>query len=160
LGFSSTGLPPEPKTIDAALSSPEDPHWQAAMEEEPSNLQELDTWESTSLPADCRAIPCMWDFERKLNSDGTIERYKAGLVIQGFHQRYMIDYDHVFAPVVRSSMVRLFFSIVASAQLEFHMIVIKNGFIQREVDSVIYMSQPHPQANSRVTAREHSVTCI
>jgi hypothetical protein len=84
----------------------------------------------------------MWIFKRKLNSDGTIERYKARLVIKGFHQRYMIDYDHVFVSVVRSSTVRLFFSIVASADLECHMIDIKNAFIQGEVDSVIYMSQP------------------
>jgi hypothetical protein len=75
VGFSSTGLPQEPKTIDAALSSSEGPHWQAAMEEELSNLQELDTWESTSLPADRHAIPCMWGFKRKLNSYGTIQRY-------------------------------------------------------------------------------------
>jgi hypothetical protein len=99
LGFSSTGLPPEPKTIDAALSFPEGPHLKAAMQEELRYLQDLDTWESTSLPAECHAIPCMWAFKRKLNSDGTTERYKFRLIFKGFHQRYMIDYDHVFAPV-------------------------------------------------------------
>jgi hypothetical protein len=98
--------------------------------------------ESTSLPADRRAMPCMWGFKRKLNPDGIIQRYKTRLVIKGFYQRYMIDYDHVFAPVVRSSTVKLFLSIVASADLECHMIDIKNPFIQEEVDSVIYISQP------------------
>jgi hypothetical protein len=54
----------------------------------------------------------------------------------------MIDYDHVFAPVGRSSTVRLFFSAVAFADLECHMIDIENASIQGEVDFVIYMSQP------------------
>jgi hypothetical protein len=55
----------------------------------------------------------------------------------------MIDYDKVFAPVARSRAVRLFFSIVASEDLECHMLDIKIAFLKGEVDSVIDMSQPH-----------------
>jgi hypothetical protein len=43
----------------------------------------------------------MWLFKRKLNADGTIERYKARLMIKGFHQQHLVDFDKVFAPVVR-----------------------------------------------------------
>jgi hypothetical protein len=58
-GFLVTGFPPEPKTIREALNTSEGPHWQAAMEEELRNLQEMHTWEVCELPANCRAIPCM-----------------------------------------------------------------------------------------------------
>jgi hypothetical protein len=85
LGFLVTGFPPEPKTIREALNTSEGPHWQAAMEEELRNLQEMQTCEVYELPANLRAIPCMWVFKRKLNADGNIERCKARLVIKGFH---------------------------------------------------------------------------
>jgi hypothetical protein len=112
------------------------------MEEELRSLQELQTWVGVQLPESRRAIPCMWIFKRKLNADGTLERYKARLVIKGFHQRRNLDYDLVFAPVVRASTIRLFFSIVAAKDLECHAIDIKNAFIQGDVEEDIYMLQP------------------
>jgi hypothetical protein len=53
-------------------------------------------------------------FNRKLNADGSVERHKARLVLKGFRQRPGVDFDAVFAPVVRMSTVRLFFTVVAS----------------------------------------------
>ena len=76
-----------------------------------------------------KSISCKWVFKRKLHADGSIERDKARLVIKGFYQRPGIDYSVVFAPVVRASTVRLFFSIVTNLDLICHAIDIKNAFI-------------------------------
>jgi hypothetical protein len=48
----------------------------------------------------------------------------------------------VFAPVDRMSTVRLFFSMVASHDLECHQIDIKNAFVQGDLEEEIYMQQP------------------
>jgi hypothetical protein len=56
------------------------------MEEELRNLQESHTMVALQLPENRRAIPCMWIFKRKWNADDTLERCKARLVIEGFHQ--------------------------------------------------------------------------
>jgi hypothetical protein len=63
-------------------------------------------------------------------------------VIKGFHQQHLVDFDKVFAPVVRASTVRLFFSIVAAEDLECHMVDIRNAFVQEDVENDIYMLQP------------------
>ena len=102
----------------------------------------MGTWGHAQSPPGRRAIPCKWVFKRKLNADGSIERYKARLVLKGFRQRYGVDHDAVFAPVVRASTVRLFFSVVASHDLECHAIDIKNAFVQSDLAEEIYMQQP------------------
>jgi hypothetical protein len=106
------------------------------------NLTGMGTWSYAALPSGRSALPCKWVFKRKLNADGSLERYRARLVLKGFRQRYGIDYDAVFAPVVRMSTVRLFFSVVASRDLECHSVDIKNAFIQGNLEEHIYMQQP------------------
>jgi Reverse transcriptase (RNA-dependent DNA polymerase) len=106
-------------------------------------LIEMRTWSSAKLPPGRSALPCKWVFKRKLKTDGTIEHYKAHLVLKGFRQRFGVDYDAVFAPVVRASTVRLFFSVVATADLECHQVDITNAFIKSKLQGAqIYMQQP------------------
>lgn len=102
----------------------------------------MGAWELVLLPKGKKALPCRWVFKRKLTADGNIERYKARLVVKGFHQVYGRDYDNIFAPVVRASTVRILFSIVAILDLEMHSIDIKNAFIQGDLEEEVYMQQP------------------
>jgi hypothetical protein len=63
-------------------------------------------------------------------------------VLKGFRQRPGVDFDAVFAPVVRMSTARLFFTVVASQDLEGHQIDMKNAFVQGDLDQDICMQQP------------------
>lgn len=113
------------------------------MKEEYDTLTSMGTWEPTTLPPGRYPITCKWVFKRKLTADGQrVERYRARLVIHGCRQRPGIDYQAVFAPVVRASTIRLFFSIVAAQDLECHSVDIKNAFIQSDLEDEIYISQP------------------
>jgi hypothetical protein len=41
-------------------------------------------WEVVEHPYGCKTIGSKWVFKKKLRPDGTIERYKARLVIKGY----------------------------------------------------------------------------
>jgi histone deacetylase 1/2 len=47
----------------------------------------------------------------KKHVDGTIERYKARLVANGFKQRYELDYEDTFSLVVKPTTIRLVLSL-------------------------------------------------
>jgi Reverse transcriptase (RNA-dependent DNA polymerase) len=82
-----------------------DKKWQTAMNEEIKAIDRNNTGELAELPKGSRPIGVKWVFKKKINAQGEIERYKAQLVAKGYMQKAGIDYDEVFAPVVRMEII-------------------------------------------------------
>jgi hypothetical protein len=69
-GFSAIGgQPPEPTTLQEALSGSEEPFWTEVIEVEHQALNGMGTWSNAQLPPGRTALPCKWVFRRKLNAD-------------------------------------------------------------------------------------------
>ncbi|GJV59851.1 putative ribonuclease H-like domain-containing protein [Tanacetum coccineum] len=64
-------------------------------------------WTLVDLPYGKRAIATKWVNKNKKDERGIVVRNKARLVAQGYTQEKGIDYDEVFAPVVRLEAIRL-----------------------------------------------------
>ena len=56
-------------------------------------------------------------FKVKYNFDGSIERYKARLVAQGFSQVHGIDYTETFLPTIRRESLKIFLAIAAMLEM-------------------------------------------
>ncbi|GJZ11301.1 zinc finger, CCHC-type containing protein [Tanacetum coccineum] len=78
--------------------------------DEMDSIMGNNTWVLADLPPGCKPLGCKWIFKRKLKVDGTIEKFKARLVIQGFKQKSGIDYFDTYALVARISIKRLYTS--------------------------------------------------
>ena len=132
----------EPATAKEALTTPEASEWKAAMEDEIKSLKQNDTWELKPCPPDVRPIPVKWVFVVKKKANGSIERFKARLVVKGFHQQHGIDYDEVFAPTSKYATLRALLTYVATNDWECHQIDIKTAFLNGVLEETIYCQQP------------------
>lgn len=132
----------EPTTIDEAMKSSMKAEWQVAMKEEINSLRENNTWELVQLPPDKKPIRCKWIFKAKTDEKGEIVKHKARLVAMGFTQKFGVDYDAVFAPVVRQITFRTILSIASVRKMIVKHVDVKTAYLYGELDEVIYMRQP------------------
>ena len=134
----------EPTTFEEASKSPE---WRKAMEEEILALKQNQTWNLVPKPEGVKPISCKWVYKLKTRPDGTIERYKARLVVRGFSQEYGIDYDETFSPVAKITTVRVLLALAASKSWKLWQMDVKNAFLHGELDRDIYIDQPQGFVN-------------
>lgn len=85
------------------------------MNDELDALDHNQTWDITDIPPGKTPIGCKRIYKTKLNPNGTVERYKAPLVVLGCKLQYGIDYLDTFAPVAKLTIVR---SLLAVATME------------------------------------------
>jgi hypothetical protein len=131
-----------PSTIEEAYSSPDANFWKEAIRIEMDSIMSNATWEIVERPYRCKPIGSKWVFKKKLRSDGTIERYKATLVIKGYSQKEGEDFFDTYSPVARLTTIRVLLSLAASHGLLIHQMDVKIAFLNGELDEEIYMEQP------------------
>ena len=57
------------------------------------------------------------DFQKK-KTDGKVKTYKARLVAKDYRQRYDIDYDEIFSPVVMFKSIQIMLAITTHLDYE------------------------------------------
>ena len=82
------------------------------------------------------------NLQKKLKVDGTIDKFKARLVAQGFRQKPGIDYFDTYAPVARISTIRLLIALATINNLVIHQMDVKTAFLNGDLEEEVYMRQP------------------
>ena len=132
----------EPASIEDVLQSPKKDKWMNAMEQEMKSLKENEVWELVELPKDRKTVGCRWVYKLKSGPDGSIDRYKARLVAQGFSQKYGTDYDETFCPVVRLESLRTMIALAVQHGLKLHQVDVTTAFLNGKLEEEVYMRQP------------------
>ena len=100
------------------------------------------TWELADLPPGSKPIGCKWIFKKKLNPDGSIDKFKARLVAKGYRQKEGVDFFDTYSPVARLTSIRVLIAIASIHNLIVHQMDVRTAFLNGELEEEIYMDQP------------------
>ena len=138
-----TKLPPEPTTHAEALRSLEAPQWIDAVDSEVQQLIDTGTLELCDEIEG--AIPTRFVFKRKMktvNEQAVLDKYKARLTVQGFHERFGVDYDETWAPVFQLVSLRIVFILAVQYGLQMYHADVKGAFLNATLKERLHIKFP------------------
>nr|GEV52122.1 zinc finger, CCHC-type [Tanacetum cinerariifolium] len=131
----------DPKTFDKAMKSQDVAFWKEAINDKMDSIMGNNTCVLADLPPGCKPLGCKLIFKRKLKVDGTIKKFKARLVIQGFKQKSRIDFFDTYTPVACISTMRLLIPMALIYNMIIHQMDVKTTFLNGDLDEEAYMNQ-------------------
>ncbi|GKC29743.1 peroxidase 9 [Tanacetum coccineum] len=115
--------------------------WKKTIKSEIDYILQKHTWKLMGLLSGCEPLDYKWIFKKKMKADGTIDKYKARLVIKGFRQRKSLDYFDTYSPITRITTIRMVLAIAALRNLKVHQMDVKPSFLNGDLEEGKYMNQ-------------------
>ena len=100
-----------------AMKSEHAPYWRDAIDVEWNGIMANDTLDFVkrkTMPHGSNLMNSQFVFDVKPLPDGSIEKFKARLVADGNTQRHGVDFDQIFATVVKISTLRIVLALAAT----------------------------------------------
>ena len=102
-------------------------------------LMDNRTWDLVPPHPKQNLFRSKWAYRVKYRSDGTVERHKARLVAQGFHQQVGLDYHETFCLLVKLGTIRLILSLAISSRWTIRHLDVKNAFLHGHLTEDVYI---------------------
>jgi hypothetical protein len=137
---------PDTMYYHEAMRAPDAKQFREAMQKEVDDHTSRGHWQIVrvdELPTGTRILPAVWSMKRKRKiATQEIYRWKARITVDGSKQRYGVDYDETYSPVITWPAARFFLilSLVQgwhSRQLDFVL-----AYPQADVERELYMEIP------------------
>jgi hypothetical protein len=101
-----------------------------------------DVWDVVTRSKEKTMISSKWIYKTKHSTYGSIEKYKAKFVAQGFSQKEGTDYEETFPPVARYTLIRAILAIAAMMKWKVRQMDAKTNFLNGVIKEEVYVEKP------------------
>ncbi len=123
-------------TMEEAMAGPESEEWRDAIAKEDQGLEENGVLVKEDCPDGIKPLKTRYVLTKKLAPDGTVKKFKARRVVQGFSQVYGRDFMETFAPVIGFDTLRILINLW-----------VENGWLMWALDfTQAYLNAPLKEA--------------
>ena len=105
------------------------------------SLKKNHTYDLVTLPNGKGTLKNKLVFKLKQEGNNAKPRYKTRLVVKSFNQKKGVDFEEIFSPVVKMSLIRVVLRISASLDLEIEQLDVKTVFLHGNLEEEISMEQ-------------------
>ncbi|CAI7747285.1 unnamed protein product [Closterium sp. NIES-53] len=140
--FAISQLPPEPLNRKEAMAGAFKEQWLAAEKADLESLLDRGTWTLEPLPKGKKLVGVKWVYRVKVKDDGSLDKFKARLVVKGYSQVPGEDYNETFASVAKYTSVRALLGMAVRMDLYIIQLDVSNAFLYGVLEEEIYTSQP------------------
>ncbi|RSH93081.1 hypothetical protein EHS25_007434 [Saitozyma podzolica] len=137
-----TNLDDEPANPHEAKRTGEAKQWLEAMASEIANIESKGTWREVVVPENRTPIGVRWVFKRKRDEKGQVVRWKARIVAKGYSQVPGVDFEQTYAPVGRTTSLRILLTLAAQRDLELRQADVEGAYLNGTLEEEIYMAFP------------------
>ncbi|GKC18015.1 retrovirus-related pol polyprotein from transposon TNT 1-94 [Tanacetum coccineum] len=118
-----------------------DPRWIDSMQEELLHFKRLDVWELVPLPDNIKPLTLKWLLKNKLDEENKVIRNKTRLIVRGYHQEEVIDFEESLAHVARMEAIRIFLAYAAHKSFIMYQMDVKTAFLHGSIKRDVYVCQ-------------------
>ena len=150
--YNGTKIKADPVIIEEALSYPKAEIQKQVILSEYKSLSSRKTWtlvKKKDLPSGVKMLLGKLIFKTKVNKDGDFLKAKAQQVVKGFYQRERIDFDQIYAGVVKGSTWKLVLALAAIYDQDIEQMDALIAFLNPDVDNNVYMEHPPLQFDKK-----------
>ena len=135
-------VPKEPESYNQAISCSEKENCLQAMQEEPNSLCDTNTWTLVERQKEKNIIPGKWVYKVQTRANGSLGKYKARYVAEGFKQIKGVDYFETFAATSKPVTFRPILSLAVKENFTLRQTDVKSAYLHPEIREELYLEQP------------------
>nr|GEX27657.1 hypothetical protein [Tanacetum cinerariifolium] len=104
--------------------------------------------------------PDKWLFKKKTDMDRAVHTYKARLVVKGYTQTPVIDYEETFSPIAYIRDIRILIAIATFYDYEIWQMDVKTAFLNGYLSEEVYIEESEGFVNPKYPNRKNAKQSI
>ncbi|KAF0730900.1 hypothetical protein Ae201684_011782 [Aphanomyces euteiches] len=137
-----------PLNHDEAMNSAEADLWEQAEMTALDGIIDNNTFKVIPAGPNERSIKCHWVYNKKIDSEGKVTRFKARLVANGYLQQHGVDFFESYSPVVKIVTLRMILSCISKWSYHVEQCDVVDAYLQSYLpeEERVIMDQPSEYA--------------
>ncbi|MBW0481301.1 hypothetical protein O181_021016 [Austropuccinia psidii MF-1] len=131
-----------PENLKQALASSHQHHWERACLAELDQMKRRNVWQAIDRKPGMKTIGHFWVFDKKIDEDGNIEKFKAQLVARGDQQRPGVDCTETYAPTASLMSLRLLLATACLQRWKVCSFDVSGAYLYIPVEETVLMELP------------------